>query len=57
MTHSSRHTLMILFRILVLTAFFVGPVGAFTYAYAGTQGGGMAGAGFVLFVSLQRNAG
>ncbi|WP_198585896.1 hypothetical protein [Pararhizobium haloflavum] len=40
-------------RIALLTAVFVGPVGAFAMANANTQGG-VTGAGLVIFVSLQR---
>lgn len=46
-----------LLRVLVFSSLFVGPVGAFAYSAAGTGGEGLGGAGFVLFVTLQRNAG
>lgn len=57
MTRSARHSLAVFLRIIAFTVVLVGPVGAFAYTNAGTQGSGLAGAGFVLYVSLQRNAG
>jgi hypothetical protein len=57
MSRSARHSLAVLLRIVAFTVVLVGPVGAFAYTNAGTQGSGLAGAGFVLYVSLQRNAG
>ena len=51
----TRRSMSTLLRIAVFTTFFVGPVGAFAYANAGDKGAGMSGAGFVLYVSLQRN--
>lgn len=55
MSINSRRSISTLLRIAAFTAFFVGPVGAFAYANAGDKGPGMSGAGFVLYVSLQRN--
>ncbi|MDP2120509.1 MAG: hypothetical protein Q8S27_21990 [Hoeflea sp.] len=57
MSRSHRHSIFMVLRIAALTAVFVGPVGAFAYANAGDKGPGMTGAGFVLYVSLQRNGG
>lgn len=57
MTRTARHSLAVFLRIMAFTAVLVGPVGAFAYTNAGAQGSGLAGAGFVLYVSLQRNAG
>lgn len=44
-------------RMFVFTALLVAPVGAFAFASANSSGEGMKGAGFVLYVSLKRNAG
>ena len=57
MSRTYRHSIFMLLRIAALTAIFVGPVGAFAYANAGDKGPGVSGAGFVLYVSLQRNNG
>lgn len=51
-THRSLSTLV---RVFAFTAFLVGPVGALAYANTGDKGPGLTGAGFVLYVSLQRN--
>jgi len=56
LTNRIYHSLSILLRIVALTAFFVGPVGAYAYANSGDKGPGMSGAGFVLYMSLQRNS-
>lgn len=56
MIRSTRRSLSTLIRIAAFAAVMVGPVGAFAYTSAGNQGG-LSGAGFVLYVSLQRNAG
>ncbi|MCY0147698.1 hypothetical protein OEG84_08200 [Hoeflea sp. G2-23] len=56
MSNRTYNSLSILLRIVALTAFFVGPVGAYAYANAGDKGPGMTGAGFVLYMSLQRNS-
>ena len=50
--HSAITTLL---RITALAAFLVGPVGAFAYAQTGDKQSGLSGAGFVLYMSLQRN--
>ncbi len=57
MSIQTRRSLSTFLRIAAFTAFFVGPVGAFAYANAGDKGPGMSGAGFVLYVSLQRRGG
>jgi len=44
-----------LLRMTALTAFLVGPVGAYAYAQSGDRETGASGAGFVLYMSLQRN--
>ena len=54
MSRTHRHSIATFIRIAAFTAFMVGPVGAFAYANAGDKGPGMTGAGFVLYVSLQR---
>lgn len=54
MSTQTRRSISTLLRIAVFTAFFVGPVGAFAYANAGDKGPALTGAGFVLYVSLQR---
>ena len=54
MSIQTRRSITTFLRIAAFTAFFVGPVGAFAYANAGDKGPGMSGAGFVLYVSLQR---
>ncbi|MDF1607654.1 hypothetical protein PZ897_05640 [Hoeflea sp. YIM 152468] len=43
-------------RIIALAAFLVGPVGAYAYAKTGDRDSGLSGAGFVLYISLQRNS-
>ena len=55
MRTQTRRSISTLLRMVVFTAFFVGPVGAFAFANAGDKGPAMTGAGFVLYVSLQRN--
>ncbi|MEQ8306769.1 MAG: hypothetical protein RIA09_09425 [Hoeflea sp.] len=50
-----RRSLSTFLRITAFTAFLVGPVGAFAYAQTGDKGPGLSGAGFVLYMSLQRN--
>lgn len=45
-----------LLRMTALVSFLVGPVGAFAYAQSGDKGAGLSGAGYVLYVSLQRNS-
>lgn len=57
MIRSTRRSLATFIRIAAFAAFMVGPVGAFAYASAGSQGSSLNGAGFVLYISLQRNAG
>ncbi|PWV98945.1 hypothetical protein DFR52_104236 [Hoeflea marina] len=57
MTRTSRRTVSTVIRMLAFAAYFVVPVGAFAYVNAGTAAEANAGAGFVLYVSLQRNAG
>lgn len=57
MSIAHRRSIATFLRIAAFTAFFVGPVGAFAFANAGDKGPGMTGAGFVLYMSLQRNAG
>jgi hypothetical protein len=56
MSIRAHRSLSTLLRILAFTAFLVGPVGAFAYANTGDKGPGLSGAGFVLYVSLQRNS-
>jgi hypothetical protein len=51
--HNSITTLL---RMTALVSFLVGPVGAFAYAQTGDKGAGLSGAGYVLYVSLQRNS-
>jgi hypothetical protein len=53
MIGKARKTIATGMRIALLTAVFVGPVGAFAMANANT-GGGISGAGLVLYVTLQR---
>ncbi|MBC7281273.1 hypothetical protein [Hoeflea sp.] len=55
MSIAHRRSIATFLRIVAFTAFFVGPVGAFAFANAGDKGPGMTGAGFVLYMSLQRN--
>lgn len=43
-------------RMAALVSFLMGPVGAFAYAQTGDKGPGLSGAGYVLYVSLQRNS-
>ncbi len=57
MLRKTRRSFMIFLRIAAMTAVFVGPVGAWAMANAGVRGDSLSGAGFVLYVSLQRNAG
>lgn len=56
MNIKTRRSLSTVLRIAAFTAFFVGPVGAYAYANSGDKGPGMTGAGFVLYMTLQRNA-
>ncbi|SOE09158.1 hypothetical protein SAMN05877838_0676 [Hoeflea halophila] len=51
-----RNTVTTLLRMTALVSFLVGPVGAFAYAQTGDKGPGLSGAGYVLYVSLQRNS-
>jgi len=53
---SIQTTIATLLRITALAAFLVGPVGAYAYAQSGDKQSGLSGAGFVLYMSLQRNA-
>ena len=53
MIRRSTRSIATALRIALLTVTFVGPVGAFAMANAHT-GGGITGAGLVLYVSLQR---
>ncbi|WP_299861205.1 hypothetical protein [uncultured Hoeflea sp.] len=57
MSRRIHRSLATLLRIAAITAFLVGPVGAFAYAQTGDKSSSLTGAGFVLYVSLQRNAG
>lgn len=57
MNNRIHRSLSTLLRIAAITAFLVGPVGAFAFAQTGDKGSNLTGAGFVLYVSLQRNAG
>lgn len=57
MTNTSRRNLSTFIRMIAFVAYFVVPVGAFAYVNAGTAAEANTGAGFVLYVSLQRNAG
>ena len=50
------NTITTLLRMTALVSFLVGPVGAFAYAQTGDKGAGLSGAGYVLYVSLQRNS-
>lgn len=56
MTFRIHHVVATLLRITALAAFLVGPVGAYAYAKTGDRDSGLSGAGFVLYVSLQRNS-
>ena len=49
------HAITTLLRITALITFLVGPVGAYAYAKTGDRDSGLSGAGFVLYMSLQRN--
>ena len=42
-------------RITLVSMLFIAPVAGFAASHAGSERAGMKGAGFVLFVSLQRN--
>lgn len=57
MTNTSRRNLSTFIRMIAFVAYFVVPVGTFAYVNAGTAAEANTGAGFVLYVSLQRNAG
>jgi hypothetical protein len=50
------HSITTALRITALVSFLVGPVGAFAYAQTGDKGPGLSGAGYVLYVTLQRNS-
>ena len=50
-----QNSITTLLRMTALVSFLVGPVGAFAYAQTGDKGAGLSGAGYVLYVSLQRN--
>lgn len=50
------NTITTLLRMTALVSFLVGPVGAYAYAQTGDKGAGLSGAGYVLYVSLQRNS-
>ena len=50
------NTITTLLRMAALVSFLVGPVGAFAYAQTGDKGASLSGAGYVLYVSLQRNS-
>lgn len=50
------NTITTLLRMTALVSFLVGPVGAYAYAQTGDKGPGLSGAGYVLYVSLQRNS-
>lgn len=50
----THRTLSTLLRMMAFTAFLVGPVGALAYAQTGDKGQGLSGAGFVLYMSIQR---
>ncbi|WEX87659.1 hypothetical protein PZN02_000076 [Sinorhizobium garamanticum] len=43
-------------RVLILTSLLMAPIGAIAYTKAASLGIGKNGAGFVLFVTLQRQA-
>ena len=51
----THHAVATLLRITALATFLVGPVGAYAYAQTGDRDSGLSGAGFVLYMSLQRN--
>ena len=55
MTIRLHNTLSTLLRMTALVSFLVGPVGAFAYAQTGEKASGLSGAGYVLYVTLQRN--
>ena len=44
-----------MFRIVLVSMIFVAPVAGFAANHAGSEKAGLKGAGFVLYVSLQRN--
>jgi hypothetical protein len=50
------NTVTTILRMAALVTFLMGPVGAFAYAQTGDKGPGLSGAGYVLYVSLQRNS-
>ncbi|WP_290777353.1 hypothetical protein [Hoeflea sp.] len=52
-----QNTITTLLRMTALVSFLVGPVGAYAYAQTGDKGPGLSGAGYVLYVTLQRNNG
>jgi len=51
-----QNTITTLLRMTALVSFLVGPVGAYAYTQSGDKGPGLSGAGYVLYVSLQRNS-
>ncbi|MDQ0319706.1 hypothetical protein QO002_001844 [Pararhizobium capsulatum DSM 1112] len=46
----------IIFRMFLLAAMLMGPIGAMAYSKAANLGVGKQGAGLVLFVTLQRQS-
>ena len=56
MRHHVSNTITTLLRMTALVSFLVGPVGAYAYTQSGDKGAGLSGAGYVLYVSLQRNS-
>lgn len=53
---NARTTAATVLRIALFAAVLVGPVGAFAMANAGTGASGLSGSGFVLYVTLKRQA-
>lgn len=57
MTHrTATNTLSTAIRVAFAALFLTAPVAAYAASQAAQQGDGMKGAGFVLYVTLQRNA-
>jgi hypothetical protein len=54
MSRHYRQLASVFLRISLFATFFVGPVGAFAMANAGSAGPGSRGIGFILLMTLQR---
>lgn len=55
MTAQIKETGSLIFRIAVVASVLMAPVAAFAYSQGNASASGAKGAGFVLYVSLQRN--